>query len=1162
MHGLTNNSYLLYQEQVATCVPCPTGGSECGAGEACWKDMEWACQGNVVTTTETQVTVTETTVDVSVEFEDTVKEEPVEEQDITIEPEPKPLSEKVDVTVEFQEPKEDQAAEQEPVPAPRPVPASKPAPAEPVVSEPAFDEAAVSEPAPAETPAAEPAAPEPESASASESAAVSEPVSVSVPAAVSEPESASASEPAAVSEPAVSEPASELAVTSEPAPLDPAATAAAAVSTSISNQPMKKVENLRMALYGMQQLTSKHVNAWEEHTGKFVEEFYNTGATNNAIRDSVNNVVSSFEGVEFGMSSGRRNLRVQRSQASAFLITYHQKIQFESSSDVQLGEIVQHPFSTSTFREEYVSYLKLKEPILFAELAEVSAVFLPAEMSNPTVTAEAGVMVSPTTTDNVVDSGKFKDFKCHTSGIPCESGKCADGDHCMFFPMSSTDIEPYSSLVQLPTENSASSLLSAFLNGEISAVATDSASSSVGAAFGPSDVNGKMLLSGVNLVNSEHLMEWSHQTAVYVQDFFNNESNSPDYVQNKVYNVHAMFEILSVDYGTMADPSTHITFVQTTEWGSHDESIDKMTVVNQPFMTEAYRQAYVEHLQNYLPGTFKLVTDVPSITADAGSAATSEYKLSDTFFCGIQYPVDCSNTKRCDNADDCPAGYGCFVAKQCLAAASEPVAEQAVSTAVIFEPISEQTVSTAVISGSSLPCNLCKPGQIGIDAEIIFNEKQTRCAEAYDHMVVNYKEGSSTCSAAQDALSSTCCRDPPSSEPEPVVVAVVASESIADTATVIETTTVTTTETILHAVEMEESELLYPSNTYFCGTSFQDASTSCSKACPSGKDNECLGLGETCHGNTQCDLRGSFFCGSSWFDASEKCSQPCPDGDASVCGEGEKCFAWTSCSNTDSFYCGYSFDNANRECKIPCTSRSSLECPDDMGCWAYTTCDAQKEGPHESGPEPMNDFFCGDTKEAASSTCSIACQSGSDDECPGDLKCFDSVGCSDREQFWCGSDWLSASQTCGQPCSSGSSDECGEGESCYAHTECQSDLFFCGDTFEHASETCGRACPSRSSNECDYGQSCYAFVTACANTDAAQSIVETYTFMASNNVWGPDLDMDILAEDNSEQELPKPEELPDWYLTWEQDQMNASSTSTWLSIVYLALASLTIFITF
>jgi hypothetical protein len=1028
--------------QQSTCVPCPTGGSECSDGEACWSDIEWACQGVVTQTTETD---TETTVDVSVEFE-----EPEEE-----------------------------GAEPEPVSATQTEPAAEPA---------SESTASASEPAPAEPAASEPAPAEP-----------------------------AASEPAAASKPAASEPAP----ISQPEPV-------VAVTTSVSNEPMMKVENLRMALFGMETLTSDHVDAWEEHTGNFVEEFYNTGTTNNAIRDSVHSVASSFEGVEFGMSSGRRNLRVQRNLASAFLITYHQKIQFESSSDVKLEDLVQHPFSTSTFREEYVSYLKLKEPVLFAELSEVSAVFLPVEMSEPVVVDETSAMVAPSesnesTTDSVVESGKFKDFQCHTSGTPCPTGKCVDGDICMFFATTSTDIESYYAPDQLPTEDSATSIIGSVLNGESPAVATDSVASSASAAFGPSDVNGKMLLSGVNLVNSENLMEWSYQTAVYVQDFFNNESNSPDYVQNKVYNVQARFEIVSVDYGTSSDPSTHITFVQTNEWDSLDESIDVMTVVNQPFMTDAYRQAYVEYLQNYLPGTFKLVTEVPSVTSDAGPAAASDYKLSDTFFCGIDYPVDCSNTQPCNNADDCPAGHGCFVAEQCLAAST----------------------STPVNTESTLPCNLCKPGQLGVDAEIIFNEKPTRCAEAYDHMVVNYKEGSPTCLAAQNALSSTCCRDPPSSEPA-------AAESIAVT----ESTTTTTTETIAQTVEMEEPELLYPSNTYFCGTNFQDASTTCSKPCPSGKDNECLGLGETCHGNTECGLRESFFCGTSWFDASDKCSQPCPDGDASVCGEGEQCFAWTSCANTDSFYCGYSFENASQECKIPCKSRSSMDCPDDMGCWAYTTCEATKEGPHESGPEPMNDFFCGDTKEAAASTCSIACQSGKDDECPGDLKCFDGTGCGEREQFWCGSNWFNAAQTCGQPCSSGSSDECGEGENCYAHTECQSDLFFCGETFEHASETCGKACPSRSSNECDNGQSCYAFVTACASSDAAQSMAESYTFMASNNAWG--LDKDSFAKDDSEQDLSKGEQLPDWYVAWEGEQMNASSskTSTLISFACLALAGL------
>jgi len=1080
--------------QASTCVPCPTGGGECGDGEACWSDMEWACQGDVTQTTETE---TETAVDVSVEFEEPEeeKEEAVEEEEPAAD---EPESEPDDVSVEFDE-SDAEADEPETVPASQTEPAAEPA-SEPAVSEPAPSESAASEPVPAESSASEPA---PAESTASEPA----------------PAEPSASEPAPASEPAALEPAP----VSQPEPV---------VASSVSDEPMMKVENLRMALFGMETLTSDHVDAWEEHTGNFVEEFYNTGVTSDAIRDSVHSVVSSFESVEFGMSSGRRNLRVQRNLASAFLITYHQKIQFESSSDVQVEDVVQHPFSTSTFREQYVSYLKLREPVLFAELSEVSAVFLPVKMSDPVVVAEASAVVSSSesnesTTDSIVESGKFKDFQCHTSGAPCLTGKCPDGDHCMFFATTSTNIESYYAPGQLPTEDAATSILGSVLNGESSAVATDSANS----AFGPSDVNGKMLLTGVNLVNSEHLMEWSYQTAMYVQDFFNNESNSADYVQDQVYNVQARFEIVSVDYGTTSDPSTQIAFIQTIEWDSLDESIDVMTVVNQPFMTEAYRQAYVEHLQNYLPGTFKLVTEVPSVDADAEPAATSDYKFSDTFFCGIEYPVDCGNTQHCTNADDCPAGHGCFVAEQCLA------------------------TSTSVIAESTLPCNLCKPGQIGADAEIIFNEKPSRCAEAYDHMVLNYNEGSPTCLAAQDALSSTCCRDPPSSEPAPAVESIAIAETTTTTTTeAIATNTTATTEAIAQTVETDEPELEYPSNTYFCGTNFQDASTTCSKPCPSGMDNECLGLGETCHGNTECGLRESFFCGTSWFDASDKCSKPCPDGDSSVCGEGEQCFAWTSCANTDSFYCGYSFENASQECKIPCKSRSSMDCPDDMGCWAYTTCEATREGAHESGPEPMNDFFCGDTKEAASSTCSIACQSGKDDECPGDLKCFDGTGCSEREHFWCGSNWFNAAQTCGQPCSSGSSDECGDGESCYAHTECQSDLFFCGESFEHASETCGKACPSRSSNECDNGQSCYAFVTACAKSDAAQSMAESYTFMAANNAWG--LDKNSFAKDDSEQDLLKADQLPEWYVTWEGEQMNATprKPSYLISFVCLALA--------
>lgn len=1068
----------------ATCTPCPNQ-NECGDGEECWADMEWACQGGMVSqsATVTEATEADTAVDVSVEFEEAAAEEPVEE-------EPEPQSEPVDISVQFDESKEEPAAEAEP----------QSEPAESVT-----EVALASEPA--------------ESEPVSESAPVSEPV---------------ASEPV-VSEPAVSEPAAASAA-SEPVPASASQTEPVVAMTTSVSDPTLQVENLRMALYGMSQLTADQVNAWEVHTEAFVEEFYDVSSTGDATRDVVSSVDTSFEGTQFGMSSGRRNLRVQRNLATAFLITYNQKIKFESSSDVSLADVVQHPFSTASFRDEYVSYLKLKEPVLFAELSEVSAVFLPVEMSDPVVIEPSVEATVPESTNTIVDeSGKYKNFKCHNSGAACPSGECPDGDHCMLFATTSTNIEPYSAPAT-SSEESASSMLNSVLSGQSSVVATDSVSA---AAFGPSNVNGKMLLSGVNLVNSEHLTEWSFQTAVYVQDFYNIVSNSADYVQNKVYNVQTRFEILSVKYGTESEPSTEIAFVQTTEWDSFDESIEILAIVNQPFMTEAYRQAYVEHLEKYLPGTFKLVTE-PSVTAAESSVVTPNNNFSDSFFCGTEWTaIDCSNAQHCDNADDCQVGHGCFVAQQCL-------------TLVEKSEATPQSEATPVITESNLSCNLCKPGQVGVDAEIIFNEDLTRCAVAYDYMVTHYNEGHPTCVAAQDALSSTCCKDSPSSD------LVQNSEPVDIT----ETSTTPASETIAQSVQVEEPELLYPAETYYCGSSFDDASSTCSKPCPSGQNSECLGEGQTCFGNTECDHRASFFCGTSWLGASDKCSKPCPNGDASVCGEDEKCYAWTSCTQTQSYYCGSSFENASNECKIPCESRSSLDCPDGMQCWGYTTCESTKEGAHESGPVKLNDFFCGESKEAASSTCSIACQSGSDSECPGDLKCFDGTGCSAREQFWCGSDWLTAAKTCSQPCPTGSSDECGEGQSCYAHTECQSDLFFCGDSFKHASETCGQACSSRTSNECPNGQSCYAFVTACAKSEAAQSMAESYTLMAANNEWG--IDNGSFAKDDSEENLFKGEQTPDWYVTWQQEQMKSSSSkaATLISFVGLVLAGFSALLAF
>ena len=339
----------------------------------------------------------------------------------------------------------------------------------------------------------------------------------------------------------------------------------------------------------------------------------------------------------------------------------------------------------------------------------------------------------------------------------------------------------------------------------------------------------------------------------------------------------------------------------------------------------------------------------------------------------------------------------------------------------------------------------------------------------------------------------------------------------------------------------------------------ENAASSCSIPCSSGSDDECLGDLQ-CFGNTQCMNRESFFCGSSWLDASDRCGTPCPTGDALECSNGEACFAWTSCANTESFYCGESFEDASSNCVNACPSRSSTDCPDGQGCFAYTTCQATNEtGTHETDPlnVPMNDFFCGETSELASSTCAIACQSGDDSECPGEMKCHGGTGCSSRDSFWCGLDWKDAAEQCGQPCSTGSSDECPGDELCFAHTGCQRNLFFCGDTFEGASETCSEPCTSRSSEECTIpGQSCFAFVTDCAsagNPFSPSASPNSQTMDYSSNIANTQWNLEGAASAGNHKITN-----PDWYLKWENEIQSSSWMTRSASLALASIASISV----
>ena len=71
----------------------------------------------------------------------------------------------------------------------------------------------------------------------------------------------------------------------------------------------------------------------------------------------------------------------------------------------------------------------------------------------------------------------------------------------------------------------------------------------------------------------------------------------------------------------------------------------------------------------------------------------------------------------------------------------------------------------AASSNTSIPCNVCKPGQIGINADIVFNGHDDKYANEYTFLVDKFKEGSDTCVSAQTSLSDTCCWDPDTCQP-------------------------------------------------------------------------------------------------------------------------------------------------------------------------------------------------------------------------------------------------------------------------------------------------------------------------------------------------------------------------------------------------------------
>jgi hypothetical protein len=196
----------------------------------------------------------------------------------------------------------------------------------------------------------------------------------------------------------------------------------------------------------------------------------------------------------------------------------------------------------------------------------------------------------------------------------------------------------------------------------------------------------------------------------------------------------------------------------------------------------------------------------------------------------------------------------------------------------------------------------------------------------------------------------------------------------------------------------------------------------------------------------------SLYCGTDIDDVN--CTLPCDNGDE--CPLGYDCYATDECK--DSFFCGQTFAEANSTCAFPCEDGRDDSCPSRMKCYAKTSCADRPPTP----PPEVNQgtFYCGRNFTDASTSCALACPSGSSADCAElgiEYSCFANTPCEDTSSYYCGTSWNHASSNCLFPCDS--SDDCPDNTSCFPYTACdKNETFMCGTSFEDAS-TCTRPCP-------------------------------------------------------------------------------------------------------
>jgi len=861
-------------------------------------------------------------------------------------------------------------------------------------------------------------------------------------------------------------------------------------------------ENLRMALYGLPEMSSDQVIAWETLTASYFEEFYNDYTdSSDATRAAVNDVETMFEFTEMNIASSRRRLRISRRLIDTHLVTYTQTTKYNTDEDVKLGDVLQYPFNDPEKRTSYIQYLKDAEPDLFSGLVDVSTVFLPEGLeSTPTTTTAAPEQPSdsstPSTEAEPVSStignpfededsstegspaptdSKFQSFYCQNSGVACPSGECEGDDACIFVPDGSATVQvgSYTPESQALTSNpeDAAHMVSSVLSGAYKPTTTSAATPAAGsgstgassddplpysdAEYGPKSVNGEMTLTGLNMIKVENIFEWQYLTAVYEQNFYNNDSPSGDSVNDAVYNFATVLEAVDLSYGQDGStPTTVIKFKQTFKYDTTDPEISPSAIATRPFLNEEDRDNYIAYLKKMLPDSFGSLTDsssAPQSTEESGSANNNTeilQKLTDTFYCAEAWPVDCQTAQSCKTGDSCPDGQTCFTAPMCgLQQNSSPLAASD-SDSESSDSFSDHDASygPSHVNGEMTLAgmNMIEVDNIfqWQDLTALFEEQFYNVDEESQDYVKNSVHNFATVLEALDLSYGDDDGTPTtiikfkqsikydSKDPDIPVTAIVTQPFLTP--------------------EYREKYIDYLKK--MLPDSFGALTTTSSIPDSEGNKedaDEAMAF--------LVKLRQTFFCSES-YPVDCQTALRCENGDN--CPDGQTCFTAPTCAAQG---------QNDSSVTTPAPGTSTTPVPLTSSASLSSTESGMDEFSASLSDSSSNTTSTASTANASSTTASMTTSMlSSSAPTPSPYE----------DEFFCGTSWLDASDKCLKPCPSGDASDCDDGEGCFAFTSCEkTESFYCGFNFEHASSSCEYPCSGMNVLDCPKGMGCFQYTT-------------------------------------------------------------------------------------